>query len=109
MLKYCDTKWVSIIVQRRSERHQFGINSKHPDTRRITKSIRHVLSAGISKRYARYQIGITIPGPTGTRGGTSHKRGAQGNADIRSHSDTRIGDASGVKPEAPKGVRWSSS
>ncbi len=45
----------------------------------------------------------------GTRGGTIHKRGAQGNADIRSYHDTGIGDASGVKPEAPKGVRWSNS
>gem|GEM_PF-2503949 len=50
-----------------------------------------------------YQIGITFPGPTGTRGGTIHKRGAQGNADIRSYRDTCISDASGVLNETPKG------
>ena len=32
-----------------------------------------------------------------------HQGGAQGNADIRSHRDTCIGDASGVISEAPKG------
>ena len=36
----------------------------------------------------------------------NHQGGAQGNADIRSHRDTRIGDASGVLNEPPKGVRW---
>ncbi len=39
------------------------------------------------------------------RGGMIHKGGAQGNEDIRSPHDTRIGDASGVEPEPPKGVR----
>lgn len=37
----------------------------------------------------------------------NHQGGAHGNADIRSHHDTRIGDASGVEPEAPKGGRRS--
>ena len=40
---------------------------------------------------------------TGIRGGMIHQGGAQGNAVIRSHCDTRIGDASGVISEAPKG------
>ena len=34
-----------------------------------------------------------------------HQGRAQGIAAIRSHRDTCIGDASGVQPEAPKGVR----
>ena len=39
------------------------------------------------------------------RGGMIHQVGAQGNADSRSPRDTGIRDASGVEPEAPKGVR----
>ena len=98
-----NTKSVSIVAQRVSERHQFGIYRKHPDTKRVTNSIRHVLSEVISKGYVSHQIGITFPGPTGTHGGTIHKRGAQGTAVVRSHHDTCIGDASGVLNETPKG------
>ena len=39
------------------------------------------------------------------RWGMNHQGKAQGIADIRSRRDTSIGDASGVEPEPPKGVR----
>ena len=37
------------------------------------------------------------------RGRMIHQGGAQGSADVRSPRDTRIGDASGVLNETPKG------
>ena len=98
-----NTKSVSIIALRGPVYYQFGIQQEIFVLRRVTKSIRHVLSVGISKGYVRYQIGITFPGLTGTRGGTIHKRGAQGNAVVRSHRNTRIGDASGVLTRAAEG------
>ena len=58
----------------------------------------------ISTRYKHHQIGIAFSGMTGMRRGMIHQGGAQGNAGIRSHRGTGIGDASGVQPEAPKGV-----
>ena len=53
----------------------------------------------------RHQIGITYPDMTGVRRWVNHQGEAQGNAAVRSHRDTRIGDASGVEPEAPQGGR----
>ncbi len=90
-------------MQRTTKYYQSGISQELPVLRRISYDMRHLLSALISKGYVWCQIGITFPGPTGTHGGTIHERGAQGNADIRSHSDTRISDASGVLKETPKG------
>ena len=51
----------------------------------------------------------TFSSTTGIRRGMNHQGGAQGNVVIRSYRDTCIGDASGVKPEAPKGVRLPNS
>ena len=93
------------MAQRTPVSNQIGICRKCPDTNRIANSIRHVLSEGISIGYVRHQIGITFPGMTGMRRGMNNQGGADGNADIRSHRDTGIGDASGVQSEAPKGVR----
>ena len=45
----------------------------------------------------------TFPGTTGMREGMIQKSRAQRIAVIRSPSDTRIGDASGVLNETPKG------
>ena len=59
----------------------------------------------ISTRYECNQNGGAFLGATGMREGMSHQDGAQGNVGIRSHRDTCISDASGVQPEAPKGVR----
>jgi hypothetical protein len=50
-------------------------------------------------------MGITCFGTTEVRGGMNHQSRAQEIAVIRSFREKCIGDASGVKPEAPKGVR----
>ena len=51
----------------------------------------------------------TFFGTTGVRGGMNRKSQAQEIAVIRSSRNTSISDASGVKSEAPNGVRLPNS
>ena len=94
-----NTKSVFIIAQRRPERHQFGICRKHAVLQRAYITFKYRDFKGLSC----HQIGITFPGATVIRRGMNNQGGAQGNAVVRSHCDTGISDASGVKSEAPKG------